>query len=44
MKDLDFDVEQNEIENVMVDLRLQGEKTDDIDFLTFLRIAAIKFK
>ena len=44
MKDLDFDVEQIEIENVMVDLGLQGEKTDDIDFPTFLRIAAIKFK
>ena len=28
----------------MVDLGLQGEKTDDIDFPTFLRIAAIKFK
>ena len=36
--------EQIEIENVMVDLGLQGEKTDDIDFPTFLRIAAIKFK
>ena len=44
MKDLDFEMTQNEIENVMNDLGLQSENTEDVDFPTFLRIAAIKFK
>jgi calmodulin len=44
MKDLDFEMSQNEIENVMNDLGLQSENTEDVDFPTFLRIAAIKFK
>ena len=44
MKDLDFVMTQNEIENVMNDLGLQSENTEDVDFPTFLRIAAIKFK
>ena len=43
MKDLDFEMTQNEIENVMNDLGLQSENTEDVDFPTFLRIAAIKF-
>ena len=44
MKELDFEMTQNEIENVMNDLGLQSENTEDVDFPTFLRIAAIKFK
>jgi calmodulin len=44
MKELDFEMTQNEIGNVMNDLGLQSENTEDVDFPTFLRIAAIKFK
>ena len=44
MHDLEFEMNQQEVENIMNDLGLQGENTEDIDFPTFLRIAAIKYK
>lgn len=44
MHDLEFEMTQQEVENIMSDLGLQGENTEDIDFPTFLRIAAIKYK
>lgn len=44
MYELEFDLSQAEIENIMNDLGIQGEVTDEVDFPTFLRIAAIKYK
>ena len=44
MKDLEFVMNQQEVESIMGDLGLQGDNLDEIDFPTFLRIAAIKFK
>ena len=44
MNELDFNMAPSDIEGVMNDLGLHGENTEDIDFPTFLRIAAIKYK
>lgn len=44
MHELQFELSQPEIENIMNDLGIQGENTDEVDFPTFLRIAAIKYK